>query len=145
MKFTISMIPVAKGRVKMGRWGAYTPKKTVEAEAMIRQQVLDQMNPEECRMQPMTGALYLKVIFYMPIPKSLSKKKQVLLENTPHTKKPDLDNLIKTFDALNGILWADDSQICTIMAEKKWSKEGKIEIEVLPKQTPQHGVWIQIG
>ena len=31
----------------------------------------------------------------------------------PHTKKPDFDNLAKsTCDALNGLLWHDDSLIC---------------------------------
>lgn len=37
-----------------------------------------------------------------------------------HTKKPDLDNLIKfTKDCLNGVAWHDDSQVVEYGAMKK--------------------------
>ena len=54
-----------------------------------------------------------------------------------HTKKPDADNLIKgVWDALDGIVWRDDTQICVVIAEK-WIAAGDeqphviIELEAL--------------
>lgn len=39
------------------------------------------------------------------------------------TKKPDSDNIIKIIlDALNGIAYHDDSQICSIHFEKKYAE-----------------------
>jgi Holliday junction resolvase RusA-like endonuclease len=66
---------------------------------------------------PMIGAIELNIIFYMPRPKShygSGKNETVLKKSAPkyHTKKPDLDNMIKFVkDALNGVYWKDDCQI----------------------------------
>ena len=36
-----------------------------------------------------------------------------------HTKKPDADNLAKSvLDALNGLLWIDDAQVCSLTVTK---------------------------
>ncbi len=56
----------------------------------------------------------------MPIPASMPKKK--LKADVQHTKKPDLDNLIKFVkDCANGVLWHDDSQVNNIQASKLYS------------------------
>ena len=64
----------------------------------------------------------LRVIFdfFLPIPKSTAKKAR---ENMLFvSKKPDLSNLIKYIeDALNGILWKDDSLIVDIRSRKFYS------------------------
>ena len=47
------------------------------------------------------------------------------------TKKPDSDNIIKIIlDALNGICYHDDSQVCKIYFEKKYSEIPKVEITI---------------
>ena len=43
----------------------------------------------------------------------------------PHRQKPDIDNLIK---ALLDALYADDSHVWKITAEKRWHYEGKIMV-----------------
>lgn len=45
--------------------------------------------------------------------------------------KPDLDNLVKAVkDALNGVVWKDDSLICKLVASKKYGGPGiKIKVE----------------
>ena len=64
--------------------------------------------------------------FYMPMPKSWSKKKKQLMLGTPHRQKPDLDNLIKSvWDAL----CPEDAHIHSIGSAKKvWNRIGFIEI-----------------
>lgn len=67
----------------------------------------------------------------MPIPKSYSKKARLKSIGEPHQKKPDISNLIKfTEDALNEILWEDDSVIAEIKAKKIYSEEPKTIITV---------------
>ena len=66
------------------------------------------------------------VIFYMPMPKSWSKKKKKEMAGTAHQQKPDVDNLIK---ALKDSLFADDSHIWDYRITKIWSEMGGIEIK----------------
>lgn len=66
-----------------------------------------------------TEALQIRILFYMPRPKSLPKR--VLY----HTKKPDLDKLVRAVkDALTGVMWTDDSQVMEISARKVYANEG---------------------
>lgn len=89
-------------------------KRAVKEEALEQRFVL----PEE-------GA-WIK--FYMPMPKSWSKKKRNEKCFTQHKSMPDADNLIK---ALFDSLFNDDSRISDYRATKFWydAKEGFIEIE----------------
>jgi Holliday junction resolvase RusA-like endonuclease len=52
-----------------------------------------------------------------------------------HTKKPDEDNLKKAvYDALNKMLWRDDSQICE-SAFEKWIAAGDEQPHVVIRVT----------
>ncbi len=71
----------------------------------------------------------LKVVFYMKTPTSYSQVRKERLENTAHTKRPDIDNLIKNvLDRGNGILWQDDNFIYKVEAEKLYSVRPRIEL-----------------
>jgi len=49
--------------------------------------------------------------------------------------RPDIDNYSKTvFDALNKLIWSDDSRIVTMKSEKFYSIEPRIEIKVLYRE-----------
>lgn len=57
-----------------------------------------------------------------------------------HQKKPDLDNLAKpVLDALNGVLWVDDSQVCSLYVQKMYKQqdaegdEGAIGVAVIAR------------
>ena len=64
--------------------------------------------------------------FYMPMPKSWSKKKKAAMNEQPHQQKPDKDNLEKAFlDAL----CEDDSYVWDVRVSKYWSDRPRIEIE----------------
>lgn len=65
---------------------------------------------------PWAGPVDLSTTFYLPRPKSLPKR--VL----HHTKKPDLDKLVRAVkDALKGVLYLDDSQVVRVLASKAYT------------------------
>lgn len=69
--------------------------------------------------QMLGGSISLRLHFYLPRPKSTPKKVEW------PAKRPDLDKLIRAVgDALTGIMWADDSQICVIYALKNYADEA---------------------
>lgn len=79
----------------------------------------------------LTGPIEIKLIFYYPIPKGWSKKKQEQCDNKELLPivKPDLDNCVKgIFDALNGVIWKDDNQVVKVESHKWYSYEPRIEV-----------------
>lgn len=62
----------------------------------------------------------LMVMFYLARPKAIKNK------DVPHTKKPDLDKLIRSVkDALSRVVWQDDSIVVDIKAGKCYAKPGE--------------------
>lgn len=66
-----------------------------------------------------------KVIFRLPFPRSWPEDIQAQLDGKPHKCRPDLDNLVK---ALLDSLFAEDSHVWEIQAEKRWARKGSIEV-----------------
>ncbi len=85
---------------------------------------------------PYTGVVYVTVWFCLPRPKShyrTGKFAGILKDSAPlwHISKSDLDNNIKlVFDSLNGVFWKDDSQICSLIAQKRYSSEPRTVIQI---------------
>lgn len=64
------------------------------------------------------GPIEMQLVFIFPRSKSQHWKNKPM-HRIEHTKKPDLDNLEKAIlDALNGVAWVDDSQVCRVLKEK---------------------------
>ncbi len=79
------------------------------------------------------GALVVEITAYFPIPKSISKKKWELMASGKirPTKKPDFDNIAKIYcDAMNEIIYKDDSQIVEGRSLKWYSDIPRVEIYV---------------
>lgn len=128
-QLTIDGVPVAKGRPRLGRYGTYTPKKTQEYEEYVKMCWFAKYGG----VQPSEQSLEVNIVFYLPIPKSVNKKQraEMLDGKIKHTKKPDIDNLIKSvLDALNGIAYSDDSKIIKVAAEKQYSEKPRTEIQI---------------
>jgi len=124
---TIPGDPVAKGRPRMTKSGrAYTPVKTRQYENYVRACAAQSMIGHK----PLTGPLTARVAALFDIPASWPKWKQnaALDGSMRHTSTPDLDNLIKVVDGLNGVVFHDDSSICNIVATKGYSTEPRLEI-----------------
>lgn len=108
VKFPIE--PVAKGRPRIGRGRAFTPKKTRDFENKVREHAKHHAIMTKMR-EPLTGPLEVLVMFNLTKPKTVRRE-------VPEVK-PDLDNLVKgLFDGCNGVLWIDDAQIVMMACSK---------------------------
>lgn len=129
LRFVIPGRVGGKGRPRFtvigGHARAYTPAKTASMEQMIRGFGDDAMNGADL----FDGALQLHVLVNLERPKSWTKRKRA--ENPIPTGKPDLDNVIKGLgDALNGIIWYDDSQIADLRIIRRFVESGGESVEV---------------
>lgn len=73
-----------------------------------------------------TGALEIRACFFMPMPPKWTAIEQTEGEAGRRlpTDRPDLDNLLKGVkDALNGVVYVDDSQVVSSHAHKRYSRE----------------------
>jgi Holliday junction resolvase RusA-like endonuclease len=132
------MTPTPKGRPRVLRTGRpYTPKKTQQAEALLR----GSAQAAELKCYPAGVPLWVSMQFDIPMPKSWSKKKRAEMLNKPHTQKPDLDNLLKLVeDALNGVVWEDDAQIASYgFVAKYWTCDpvGYVKLVVAERTAPR--------
>lgn len=132
--FIYQGIPKPQGRPRFARMGkfvkAYDPKDSRDAKNNVACQILQQ-NPQ---LIEQGKPIQLHLTFWLPRPKGHFNSKGELRGAAPkyHTKKPDLDNLIKLLkDSLKGIVWHDDSQVYRTEAEKSYTaKEPMVAIMV---------------
>ena len=122
MTIQVPGIPVGKGRPRMSVRGghamAYTPEKTVRYENLVRTMFVNAY-PDAV---PLDVPVKVIVDAEFPIPKSWSKKKRN--DAFYVTKKPDIDNVIKSvFDGLNGVAWTDDSLVAVLEASKRYTEQ----------------------
>lgn len=135
IKFTVYGEPVPKlrprvvYRANIGRPIAISNPKTVSYEDAIRHEASLHRPPV-----PLADMIALTIKVYRSIPKSMPKGKRALALSGQlrPTSRPDLDNYVKVKDALNGIVWRDDSQVVRIVAEKYYSETPRIEFTVFP-------------
>lgn len=124
ISFTVPAVPVAQPRQRHrvatinGKAMAlnYTPAKDpVNAyKAAVQMAAASAM----AGMSPLAGPLLVDLIFVFPRPQAKVWKSKPMPRYF-HTGKPDRDNLAKsTQDALNGLAWVDDAQICAGSIEK---------------------------
>jgi len=70
------------------------------------------------------------IVFNMPMPKSWSKKKKILMQGKAHEQKPDLSNLIKAFE--DACRYGQEKGDQTIWhyagLMKRWDTVGSIEV-----------------
>ena len=110
------------GRDRAGNVRAFKSAKVRKNEQNIVAQIAKQL-PEG--FMPWSGPIRVNSITYVfPPLKSFTKKKMKMIEDGDivfKTTKPDLtDNLQKgLFDALEGVLFLNDSQVCEILSLRK--------------------------
>lgn len=132
VSFTVPGNPRGKGRPRAGLVGGhvrvYTDAKTRSEEGAIRMVAAAAMSGRS----PHSGPVVLRLCAYRAIPSGFSKTKAAAAERGEivPTTKPDLDNYTKMVDALNGIVWTDDSQVVTAIVHKRYSERPRLVIDV---------------
>ena len=125
-------IPKGKGRPRFRRIGVsvitYTPPQTKKYEDQIRLCAIQAMNGGE----PLDGPIEAQMIAYLPIPGSWPKhRREQALSGAVHPQtKPDVDNLLKNLDGINGIAIEDDKQIVKASICKAYSDNPRLEIRI---------------
>lgn len=119
VSFDIPAVPVPEPRkrvrIRKTRDGKafsqlYTPASDPVNAFKLTARIAAQMQMK--KMGPLEGPLRLDVIFIMPRTQNQIWKTKPM-PRIWHAKKPDFDNLEKALcDALKGLVWLDDSQIC---------------------------------
>ena len=133
--------PIGKGRprfrpvtTKTGRSfvNAYTPAKTRSYERALAITAKTAMRGQ----RPLSGPLAVTVTAFMTIPASWSaKKRDAALAGAVRPGRPDVDNIFKgAADALNGIVFDDDSQIVDARIMKVYAESPLLRIEVREAQ-----------
>jgi Holliday junction resolvase RusA-like endonuclease len=133
IKFTVPGQPYGKGRPRVGnvrgKARMFTPEKTVNYEGLVAWVAKQAMAGRALIEGPVQVNMHLAC----QVPASWSKKKlaQALnLEILP-TTKPDIDNCVKAvFDAMNGVVWKDDVQCCSVCVAKRYSDTPGVLVEV---------------
>lgn len=135
IQYTVVGIPKPQARpkvfhktLKSGRDFVHTYSPKSDWFHLVYTETLKQKEKLKNRF---SGALRLNLLFYLPIPKSFSKKKR---ENLMYvSKRPDVDNLAKAvMDAMNNTgIWEDDSQIARLDIVKAYGEEPKCVITLI--------------
>lgn len=121
--------PIGKARPRFSRVGSFV--KVYSAQAKEEKQVIKQIKAQ-WRLRPLECPVIVSMVFAMPITKASKKTVSECLSGAlKHIKKPDTSNLIKFYeDAMNGIVYRDDSQIYEVEGQKIFAREPKTIIRV---------------
>lgn len=151
--------PVGKGRPKFAVQGGfvrvYTPEKTRDYELEIQMEVGRTLYGQEMaeriwglRKLPanemflmlqfvprFTGPVRVEMEVRHPIRESWNKAKKAgaMDGSIAPTIKSDLDNIFKIwFDAFNGCMWVDDTQVVEVSGKKIFSDNPGVSVSVIP-------------
>ena len=106
----------------------YDPKTTTDYKNLVKWTAKQQW-----KQKPLECPLVVELDIYRQIPKSTSKKRRKLKNERVirPVVKPDIDNYSKgILDSLNGIVYKDDSQVVSLIANKYYSDNPRVEINI---------------
>lgn len=107
---------------KSGKAFMYTPATTLNTENMIREKATKWMEEHEM-LTPHEGPVHLSVLNLYAAPKTWWEGRE------PMGGKGDVDNLMKVaMDAMNRVLFKDDSQIIKATSEKRYFRQEGVLI-----------------
>ena len=132
IQFTVDGDPVPKGRPRFARRGhfvqTYTDAKTIDYETHVAMKARHAIGATK----PLEGSLSVFLYLRYTIPASYSKKlKEACLAGLEYPKRIDIDNVYKSItDAMNGIVYLDDSQIFEAHIKKVYAETAGANIMV---------------
>lgn len=145
ISFFVPGLPVGKGRHRsaplmkngkpvIGKGGRpiiihHSDPKTVQYENLVALIGREEMGGRN----PFAGAIEITLRILLKIPKSMPKYKRekVAAGSLVPISKPDVDNVEKAIcDALNHIVWIDDSQIVDVAKRKRFSEKPGVVVTI---------------
>lgn len=133
VNFSVDCKPIPKARPRFRKVKnfiqTYTPKTTMDFEDTIRARAIQAMGSS----QPLEGPISAFIRVRLPVPQSYSKNRtKGCLEGLEKPiKRPDTDNYAKAvLDAMNGVLYKDDSQVVSLHAKKVYDAVAGVDIMV---------------
>lgn len=109
------------GKPRMTQRDRWKQRPVVSAYWAFRDVVRYQLSGRE--VGKLGGAVWFE--FYVPMPRSWSRKKRLEMCGKAHTQRPDIDNFIK---AMLDAMYVDDSGVWLCGGGKYWSEKGRVEI-----------------
>ena len=132
--FQVEGEPKGKGRPRFTRAGkftrVYTDKQTLDYEALIKFFAAEAMGSTDPLETPVSVFLYIR----HGVPQSYSKKRtEACLSGLEQPcKKPDIDNIAKTYlDGMNGVVFLDDTQVVDLNVKKVYSAVPGVNVMVM--------------
>lgn len=122
---------IGKGRPRLNSYtgAVYTPTRTKDYESLVEQYFLLKYP----RFKALEGRIKVNIIAYFSIPKTTKKSdiNEMLENNISPTKKPDIDNIVKSIlDSMNKFAFKDDNQITKLEVEKRYAIEDKVYVKI---------------
>lgn len=129
--FTVIGDPVPQPRPRVttrgGHGHAYTP--AAHPIHSYRQAVAVAAKAAGC--EPHGEPVSVIIDFVFARPKSHLRSSGEPKPSAPTLPRPDVDNTAKAvLDSLNGIAWADDSQVSRLVVEKSYGKGGRTTVRI---------------
>jgi Holliday junction resolvase RusA-like endonuclease len=143
IRFTVPGPPVATARAgrhfnpKTGKAHSFTPKKTASFQNLVKLSFCSAYP----NFIPTAAPVAMTLAIYMPIPQSMTKKLRTIAEADenalPHIKKPDGKNIRWGLeDALEGLCFVNDSQVCAYSDRKTYSMRPRVEVSIQFEAAP---------
>lgn len=133
VQFIVPGQPVAKGRPRAAKRGKhitmYTPEKTANYEGLVAHAAHIAMAGQSLFL----GACFVELDIRVMIPASWSGKRKAgaVRGEIKAISKPDIDNCEKAlFDAMNGVVWRDDSQVVEVAKRKRYAETPGVVVIV---------------
>lgn len=131
VQFTVPGKPRGKGRPRFSTAGgfvrSYTDAQTASYENLVA------LEYERAGGQLIDGPVRIQIHAVYPIPKSASKKlrAEMIDGDVLPRCKPDIDNVCKAvLDGLNGVAYADDTQVSMLVAERLYGEVARLDVEI---------------
>jgi len=139
--FTVEGKPIPQGRprvtTKFGYAMAYDSKRNKDYKQRVTERARKAIIYQSGFEEPSSCLMDVSITFNFEPPKSWNKdqKNKALMGylSPGHNKScGDLDNLAKSIlDALNGVIWIDDSQIESLHVRKTYSKHAGASVKII--------------
>lgn len=120
ISFEVRGVPVPQGSARGFVAGGKVRITTANRGLALWRRLVSDVAQHHAPSSMWEGPLAVTLMFRLPEPKRVPKRRRVWPE-----RRPDLDKLCRAcLDSLTGIVWRDDSQVVRLEADKDYGAPG---------------------